>query len=200
MLLLHGSKVHGLLDDVVVIQDLVFVDGLLKGPGVAVVLHVVEEVEEGVVVGAVAGGAGEFVHDGGPAGVFDGKDGEGVDGFEFPLCPLGWWRMDLVALAYCHYFGVCAFFLLEQHSAGFEVADLWDHAALHNGAAFVVLDVAHPSRLFQCNFLGEALFLEVSNSVVVGVGEKVHDFGCGFDIVLQMRHEMGTIAFDLLVR
>jgi len=58
MFFLHGSKVHGFLDHVVVIEDLILVDGLLEGPGVAVVLHVVEEVQEGVEVGSVTGGAG----------------------------------------------------------------------------------------------------------------------------------------------
>ena len=45
-------------------------------------MHVVEEVEERVVVGAVARLAGDFVHGAGPAGGFDGGDVEWVDGRE----------------------------------------------------------------------------------------------------------------------
>ena len=199
MLFFHGSKVHGLLDDVVVVEDLVFVDGLLEGPCVAVVLHVVEEVQEGVVVGSVAGRAGEFVHDGGPARVFDGGDGEGVDGFDVAFCPLCGRRVDLVALADCSDLRVCALLLFQKHAPGLEVADLGHHAALHDCAAFVIFDVAHPARLFEGDFLGEALFLKVADGVVVGVGEEVHNLGGRFDVVFEMGHEMGAIAFDLLV-
>ena len=35
-------------------------------------------------------------------------------------------------------------FLLEQHAARFQVSNAGDHGALHDGAAFVILDVAHP--------------------------------------------------------
>ena len=48
---------------------------------------------------------------------------------------------------------------------------------------YVVFDVAHPARPVQRDFFGEALFFEVADGVVVGVGEKVLDRGCGFDIV-----------------
>lgn len=68
MLFLHGAEIHGFLDDFVVVGHFVAVDGLHKGPGGAVVLHVVEEVEQLVVVGAVTGLAGELVHVRGPAG------------------------------------------------------------------------------------------------------------------------------------
>ena len=76
-----------------------------------------------------------------------------------------------------------AFFLLEQHPARLEVADARHHAALHDGAAFVVLDVAHPAGFGQGDFLGEALLFEVAGGVVVGVGEKVHDVAGGLDVV-----------------
>ena len=96
--------------------------------------------------------------------------------------------------------GVDALLLLEQHAAALEVADLGDHAALHDSAALVVLDVSHPTALLESDLLGEALLLEVANGVVVGVGQEVHDVGGGLDVVLQMRHEMGAVALDLLVR
>lgn len=68
VLFLHGAEIHGFLDDFVVVGHFVAVDGLHKGPGGAVVLHVVEEVEQLVVVGAVTRLAGELVHVRGPAG------------------------------------------------------------------------------------------------------------------------------------
>ena len=75
------------------------------------------------------------------------------------------------------------FFLLEEHAARFEVADAGYHGALHDGAAFVVFDVAHPAGFFEGDFFGEALFFEVADGVVVGVGEKVLDGRGGFDVV-----------------
>jgi hypothetical protein len=200
MLLLHRRKVHGLFNHVVVIEHLVLVDGLLERPCVAVVLHVVEEMEEGVVIRSVARRAGEFVHDGGPARVLDSRNGEGVDGFDSAAGPLRRRCMDLVGFANRPDLRIGAFFLFEEHAAGFEIADLGHHATLHDGAAFVVLDVAHPARLLECDLFGEALLLEVANGVVVGVGKEVHDLRGCFDIVFEMRHEMGTVAFDLLVR
>ena len=80
-------------------------------------------------------------------------------------------------------FGHDGFFLLEQHAAGFEVADARDHGALHDGAAFVVFDVAHPAGAVEGDFFGEALFFEVADGVVVGVGEEVLDRRRGFDVV-----------------
>jgi len=107
--------------------------------------------------------------------------------------------MDLEGFGDGADFRVDAFFLLEQHAAALEVADLGHHATLHDCAAFVVLDIAHPAGLFKRDFLGEALLFEVADGVVVGVGEKVHYVGCGFDVVFEVGHEVGAIAFDLLV-
>jgi hypothetical protein len=200
VLLLHRREIHGLFDDVVVVEYLVLVDWLLEGPRITVVLHVVEQMEEGVVVGAVARGACKFVHDGRPARVLDGGDGEGIDRFDVTLGPLCRSGVDLVRLADGADLRICAFLLLQKHAARLEVADFGDHAALHDRAAFVVFDVAHPARLFERDFLGEALFLEVANGVVVGVGQEVHDLRGRFDIVFEVGHEMGAVAFDLLVR
>ena len=80
-------------------------------------------------------------------------------------------------------FGLDGFFLLEEHAAGFEVADLGDHGALHDGAAFVVFDVAHPDGLVEGDVFGEALLFEVADGVVVGVGEEVLDWGGGLHVV-----------------
>ena len=70
---------------------------------------------------------------------------------------------------------------------------------MHYGAAFVVFDVAHPSRFVKRNFFGEALLFEVSDGIVVRVGEEMLDWGSCFDVVFEMGHEMCSVAFDLLI-
>lgn len=54
--------------------------------------------------------------------------------------------------------------------------------------------------LGESDFLGEALFLEITNRIVVGIRQKVHDVACGLDVVFQVGHEMRTVSLDLLVR
>src|SRR5690242_21586647 len=41
VLFIHGGQVHGLFDDVVVVEDVVLVCGVLEGPGVGGVMRVV---------------------------------------------------------------------------------------------------------------------------------------------------------------
>ena len=60
-------------------------------------------------------------------------------------------------------------FLLQDHAPNFEVADLGDHGALHNGTTLVVLDIAHPLRLLERDLLCKALLFEVPDGVVVSV-------------------------------
>ena len=81
-------------------------------------------------------------------------------------------------------FGQDSLFLLQQHAPGFKIADLGDHGTLHYGATLVVLDVAHPLRFIERDLFGEALFFEVTDGVVVGVGQEVLDRRCRFDVVL----------------
>ena len=202
MLLLHGAQVHGLLDHLVVVGHLVAVDGLRERPGAAVVLHVREQVQELVVVGPVAGLARQLVHVWGPPGGLDGGDGQGVDGprDDAGLGPLPRRLVDDVGGGEGADLGLDGFLLLEEHAGGLQVADLGDQAALHDGAAFVVFDVAHPERLFEGDVFGEALLLEIADGVVVGVGEEVLNWGSGLDVVFQMAHEMCAVAFDLLLR
>lgn len=195
---LHGAEIHRLGDDVVVIRHLVPIDRMRERPRRAVVLQVVEEVHELVVVGPVARLAGQLVHVGGPARGLDGGDGHGVDraGAILPFFGRG---VHDVAFGEGANLGLHGFFLLEQHAADFEIADARDHGALHDGAAFVVFDVAHPGGLVERDFFGEALLFEVADGVVVGVGEEMLDGGSGFDIVFEVGHEMRAVAFDLLV-
>jgi len=203
MLLLHRAEVHGLLDDLVIIRHLVPVDGLREGPRRAVVLHVVEQVQQLVVIGAVPRLPRELVHVRRPAGVLDGGDGHRVDfregagpGGGFPFLGRG---VHDVGFGKGSDLGVDGFFLLQQHAAGLEVADLGHHGALHDGAAFVIFDVAHPPRLLERDLLGEALLFEVADRVIVGVGEEVHDIRGRLDVVFQVRHQVRAVAFHLLV-
>ena len=89
--------------------------------------------------------------------------------------------------------------MLEQHPAYFEVSDPRDHGALHDCTSFIIFDVAHPARLLKCNVFGETLLLKVPNSVIVRVGEEMLYWRRGFDVVLEVGHEMCAVPFDLLV-
>lgn len=195
---LHGAKIHRLGDDIVVIRHLVPIDRMRERPRGAVVLQVVEEVHELVVIGPVARLAGQLVHVGGPAGGFDGGDGHRID-FAGAVLPFFGRGVHDVAFGEGADFGLHGFFLLEQHAADFEIADARDHGALHDGAAFVVFDVAHPGGLVERDFFGESLLFEVADGVVVSVSEEVLDGRGGFDVVLEVGHEMRAVAFDLLV-
>ena len=162
------------------------------------VLHVVEQADELVVVGAVPGLTRQLIHVGGPAGGFDGRNGHGVD-FAGAIFPFPWRWVHDVGFGEGADLGHDGFFLLEKHAAGFEVTDLGHHGALHDGTALVVFDVAHPAGFVEGNFLGKALFFEVPDGIVIGIGEEVLDGGGCFDVVLQVGHEVSAIAFNLLV-
>lgn len=62
VLLLHRAQVHGFFDHFVVVGHFVTVDGLSERPRGPVVLHVVQQVQELVVVGSVARLPRQFVH------------------------------------------------------------------------------------------------------------------------------------------
>ena len=107
--------------------------------------------------------------------------------------------MDDVALREGSYFCRDCFLLLKQHAANFEIPDARDHSTLHDGSAFIILDIAHPTWFLQSDLLCKSLFLEVSNCIIVSVREEVLDWRSCSDIVFQVRHEMCSVAFDLLV-
>ena len=107
--------------------------------------------------------------------------------------------MDDMALGEGSYLRRHCFFLLEQHAANFKIPNARDHSTLHDGPAFVVLDIAHPTWFLQSNFLCKSLLLEVSDCIIVGVCEEVLDWGSCSNIVFQVGHEMCSVAFDLLV-
>lgn len=162
------------------------------------ILEVVEQVEELVVVGAVAGLAGELVHVGGPARGADGGYIEGVDLFDAVL-PLLWWCVDEVRLGVGTNLGLDTFLLLKKHTALLKVPHTIQHGALHDGAPFVILDIPHPHAPIQRDLLGKALLLEVPNGVVVSIREEVHDVAGGLDVVLEVGHHVGAVTLDLLI-
>lgn len=163
------------------------------------VLHVIEQVEELIVVRSVARLAGELIHVRRPARSLDRRDSHGIDLADAVL-PLLRWSVDDVALAECADLGKNGFFLLEEHTTGFEIPNLRDHGTLHDCAAFIILDVPHPARFLKCDLFGETLLFEIADGVVIGVGKEMLDWRCGFDIVFEMGHEMRAVAFNLLVR
>lgn len=81
-------------------------------------------------------------------------------------------------------FGLHGLLLLGEHAAHLQITDLGEHGTLHERATLVILNVAHPDRFIECNLLGEALLLEVSNGIVIGVGKEVHNWRGGFHVVL----------------
>lgn len=164
------------------------------------VLHIIQQVQQLVVVGPVARLARQLVHVRRPAGGLDGGDAHWVDGPKVAGPPLLGRGVDYVGFAEGTDLSRDGFLLLEEHAAGFEVADARHHGALHDGAAFVILDVAHPAGLLESDFFGEALLFEVADGVVVGVCEEVLDWGRSFDVVFEVGHEMRPVAFYLLVR
>ena len=107
--------------------------------------------------------------------------------------------MDDVALGEGSYLRRHCFFLLEQHAANFKIPDARNHSTLHDGSAFVILDIAHPTWFLQSDFLCKSLLFEISNCIIVGVCEEVFDWGSCSDIVFQVGHKMCSVAFDLLV-
>ena len=82
------------------------------------------------------------------------------------------------------------FLLPCQHAGRCQVADAWDHGALHDGSTLVILDEAHPFDSIQRDLLSEALLFEVADGVVVGVGQEVFHIRGRFDIVLRIVREL----------
>ena len=187
MLFFHCIQIHRLFDNIVIVCDFVPVDWLGEWPRGLVVLHVVEQADELVVIGTMPGLARQLIHVWGPAGGFDGRDGHRVD-LAGAVLPFPRRLVHDVGFGEGTDLGHGGLFLFEKHAAGFEVADLGYHGALHDGAALVVFDVAHPAGFVKGDVFGEALLFEVADSVVVGVGEEVLDWGGGLDVVFQVGH------------
>lgn len=96
--------------------------------------------------------------------------------------------------------GLDALLLLEQHATHLEVADPREHRALHDGSAFIILDVSHPHVLIESDLLRETLLFKITDGVVVGVCQEMHHIARCFDVILEMGHKMRAVTFDLLVR
>lgn len=197
-LALHGAKIHGLLNHVVIVRHVISINRDKERPCRVVVLEVIEQVEELVVVRSVTWLASKLVHVGRPSRCPDGGDIEGVD-LPDAILPLFWWRMDVVRLGVGSNLGLDAFLLLKEHAAHFQISNARQHGALHNRSALVIFDIAHPNVLGERDFLGKPLFLEIANRVVVGIRQEVHDVACGLYVVFQVGHEVRTVSLDLLV-
>ena len=116
-------------------------------------------------------------------------------------------------------FRVHCFPLLQYHATYLQIPYLGKHRALHNGTSLIILNVSHPERFFKCDFLRKALLLEIPNSVVIRIGQEVHNGRCRFYIVLyqtrqypcmpplfrkrlpylEMRHQVRSVSLYLLV-
>lgn len=85
--------------------------------------------------------------------------------------------------------------LLEQQRSHLKIFDLRQHRALHDGSTFVIFDVPRPQMTRQRDFLSEALLLEVTESIIIGVGEKMLDTRMStLDPVLDVIHKMRAIT------
>lgn len=73
----------------------------------------------------------------------------------------------------------------------FQISDLGQHHTLHDRPALVILDVPYPAVATELDLLGEALFLEVPDGIVVGIREEVIDRWVGSsDVVFERVHEV----------
>ena len=138
------------------------------------VLHIVEQVQELVVVGSMARLPGQLIHIWGPPGSFDGRHGHRID-FTWTVLPLLRRSVHDVALTKGTNLGSNSLLLLQEHAAGLKVSNLGHHGALHYGAALVVFDVAHPPWFLQGDLFRESLLLEVADGVIISISEKMLD-------------------------
>lgn len=72
------------------------------------------------------------------------------------------------------------------------------HVAFHVGATITVLDEILNQSLWHGNGLGESLFFEIANCIIVGVGNKVFNSGARACLLEQV-HEFGAVPLDLVV-
>lgn len=152
-----------------------------------------------IVIRPVTGLAREFVHVRRPARRSNRLDREGVNGRD-TILPLLGGLVNNMGFAKSTDLSLDAFLLFQQHSPHFQISNARQHTTLHDGTALVILDITHPDGPIQGNFLSKTLFLKVPDGIVIRVCEEVHHVRGSFDVVLEMGHEMGAIAFDLLVR
>lgn len=73
------------------------------------------------------------------------------------------------------------------------------NCALHHCASIIVFNVAFPSTFVQIVTICEALFAEILDCIIVGIGQKVVQiFGLG--VVFELVHQARSVAFNLLLR
>lgn len=167
-LALHGAKIHGLLNHVVVVRHIISINRDKERPCRIMVLEVIEQVKKLVVVRSVTWLASKLVHIRRPSRRPDGRDIKRID-LTDAILPLFWWRVDVVRLGVGSNLGLDAFLLLKEHAAHFQISNARQHGALHDSSTLVIFDISHPNVFGESNFLGEALFLEITNRIVVGI-------------------------------
>lgn len=87
--------------------------------------------------------------------------------------------------------------LLPNDRTELSVNQAWMQFTVHQRSAFVFLNIAGIDMTCHLNVLGESLLLEVPNGKLIGIGQEVLDPSlCA--VVLQVVHQMGTVALDLL--
>ena len=82
-------------------------------------------------------------------------------------------------------------FLISQHLMHFNVFDLWQHPALHDGSTFVIFDISDPSLSVERNLFRESLFSEISNGVIIRISKEIIDSRMsGADMIFERVHEV----------
>ena len=71
--------------------------------------------------------------------------------------------------------GMNGLLLFQKHASHLQVSNSGKHRALHDGSTLIILDVSHPDRLLECDFFCKTLLLEVSNRVIIGICEEMHN-------------------------
>jgi hypothetical protein len=75
-----------------------------------------------------------------------------------------------------------------------EVPHLGQHRALHDRSALIVLDVPNPLFAIERDFFGEPLFLEIADSIIIGIGEEVVDRRVDFpNVILERVHQVRAV-------
>ena len=75
-----------------------------------------------------------------------------------------------------------------------EVPNLGHHRTLHDRPTLIILDIPNPPLSIEADLLREALLLEVSDGIIVGVCKEMIDHWVGFaDVIFEGVHQVGTV-------
>ena len=189
----HLLQVHGLLDDLVVIGDLLGIHRLLEWPGVYVLIQLFQNVLALLLESLFLPFLGQVIALDSPASLFE--PGDLIEGKLFALVE----PEPLVDpdVAHLEDLGDNRISLLLQGLRDVNIVDVSDDLALHHGASVVVLDVPLPLGFGHVGVRAEPLLFEELCRVVVCIGTKVVE-SLLLCVVLQAIHQAGTQTADLL--